>query len=222
MFIYAFNTYKAIGLLLPDLYYEYALSLLRTLWEVSLDLHWIAQDSEKRSLRFLNFTLLEYRKSLQRSVQKARKKNRHQEAGLLDKQVSELDRDAARFLKDYAVIDKRGRTHFVSEFSNKTPDAIARELGDDWIDEYARIYKLTYAYVHGAPGVIIFPLQFLDEEDELSTYEDQERTAKAAVWSIAIMAKTYTLFCRNIGLDESEYLDALSQRIPYRNAFRAL
>src|SRR5437867_3019584 len=40
-FAYAFNVYKAIGLVLPDLHRESGAVMLRQLWEVSLNLHWI-------------------------------------------------------------------------------------------------------------------------------------------------------------------------------------
>ena len=51
-FIYAFNTYKALGHLLPDLFHESGAVVLRQLWEVSLNLHWIEKDPDVRSQAF--------------------------------------------------------------------------------------------------------------------------------------------------------------------------
>ena len=40
-FTYAFNAFKAGGLLLPQFYCEAAAAVLRQLWEVSLNVHWL-------------------------------------------------------------------------------------------------------------------------------------------------------------------------------------
>jgi len=200
----SFNLYKSIGLLLPDLYYESASSLLRSLWEISLDLHWIAQDPDNRSNLFLNFTQVEYRKNLT----------------LVDQQ--KFDIEAASYLADFQYIDKKGKKKFYKEFSNLTPVDVAKKLGKDWEIEYDRIYKLSCAYVHGSPGAILFPLYVVQEGQEPSSDIDRERTTKAAIWAMAIMAKLYTLFCTEVGLDDSEYLADLEKKVPLKTAFQVL
>lgn len=60
IFGYVFNTYKAIGLLLPDRYYEQGMSLFRTMWESSANLFWIQRDPEVRAKRFTEFTAAEF------------------------------------------------------------------------------------------------------------------------------------------------------------------
>ena len=50
-FVYAFNTYKALGLLLPELYHESGAVVFRQFWEVSLNLHWIERDPVAPLLR---------------------------------------------------------------------------------------------------------------------------------------------------------------------------
>ena len=47
-FTFCFNTYKAIGLLLPDHYYEQG-PLLRIMWEASLNLAWVENQSRGRA-----------------------------------------------------------------------------------------------------------------------------------------------------------------------------
>jgi hypothetical protein len=204
MFRYSFNLYKAIGLLLPDLYYEFAASMLRSLLETSLDLHWIAKNPDDRSRLFLNFTLVEYRKNL-----------------TLDEQ-QKFDQAAASFLNDFQFTDKKGKKKFFSEFSNLRPIEVAKELGKDWEIAYDRIYKLSCMYVHGAPGVILFPLNVLPEGQEPTFEIDNERTRKTAIWSMAIMAKLYTLFCTEVGLDETKYLADLEKLVPLKMAFQVL
>src|SRR4051812_48485289 len=55
-FSYAFNAYKALGLILPHLYHESGAVVLRQLWEASLNLHWIERDPEERAQDFCNYT----------------------------------------------------------------------------------------------------------------------------------------------------------------------
>jgi len=204
VFRHSFNLYKAIGLLLPDLYYEFESSLLRSLWEISLDLHWIAQDPDNRSRLFLNFTLVEYRKTLTLSDQQ------------------KFDHAAATYLKDFQFTDKKRKKRFYSEFLNLKPVDVAKRLGKDWEIEYDRIYKLSCAYVHGSPGVILFPLNVMPEGQGPSLDIDKERTTKTAIWAMAIMAKLYTLFCAEVGMDDSEYLTNLEKKVPLKKAFQVL
>ena len=65
--LYAFNTFKAISLLLPEIYHESGVVVLRQLWEVSLNLHWIAEDPVSRAQDFCGFTLVEHRKFINQS-----------------------------------------------------------------------------------------------------------------------------------------------------------
>lgn len=58
-FNFCFNTYKAIGLLLPDVYYEHGGALLRIMWEATLNLAWVAIGPIERSRAFLQFTVVE-------------------------------------------------------------------------------------------------------------------------------------------------------------------
>src|SRR5438105_448604 len=64
LFGYSFNTFKAIGLLLPNHYYEQAFALYRMLWEAGITLEWISSDSEDRSHQYAGFTVVEYQKFL--------------------------------------------------------------------------------------------------------------------------------------------------------------
>lgn len=66
-FSYCFNAYKAIGIILPQLYHESGSVLLRQLWEASLNLHWIELDAENRAKDFCNFTVIELRKGMQKT-----------------------------------------------------------------------------------------------------------------------------------------------------------
>jgi hypothetical protein len=206
MFRYGFNTYKAIGLLLPDLYYEHAASLLRTLWEMTLDFHWIAKEPEERARQFLQFTVVEARKRVV--------------AANDNEYVKRFDQAVTPVLKNYQYLDKKGRTQFFREFSNCPPAEMARELGGDWSKEYNRIYTLTCAYVHAAPSAILLPTPSLPNDFRSTLENDEERTAKVAVWSMAVMSKLYTKFCDDVGTDDSEYLANLNKILPIEDAFQ--
>ena len=49
LFGYSFNTFKAIGLLLPQRFYEQGFALYRMLWEAGLGLEWMSHDPETHS-----------------------------------------------------------------------------------------------------------------------------------------------------------------------------
>src|SRR5256885_1951216 len=64
-------SYKAIGHLLPDGYYEQGFALYRMLWEAGIGLEWISRDPEARSRQYAGFTAVEYqRRSEERRVGK--------------------------------------------------------------------------------------------------------------------------------------------------------
>src|SRR5258706_14503237 len=62
-FLFGFNTYKALGIILRELYYEQASVLVRILWETTLNLAWVNEDPPKRARLFYQFTVVEKGKS---------------------------------------------------------------------------------------------------------------------------------------------------------------
>lgn len=69
LFGYSFNTFKAIGRLLPDGFYEQGFALYRMLWEAGITLEWISRDPETRSHQYAGFTVVEYQRFLRRRPQ---------------------------------------------------------------------------------------------------------------------------------------------------------
>src|SRR5262249_49595143 len=102
-FSYAFNVYKAIGLILPELYHESGAVLLRQLWEVSLNLHWIERDPDERAPAFGNYTIMEIRKMMQKSGEV--------------KSLEDFDEVTARFQAGFRYRDQRGRKRTHSNFA---------------------------------------------------------------------------------------------------------
>ncbi len=141
-FVYSFNAYKALGHLLPDLFHETGAVALRQLWEVSLNMHWIAIDPDDRSHAFCNFTLIENRKNIIKSGKGAT------ELGDFDTATAEMQ---ARF----RFQDRKGKEQIQSDFAAKNVADRAQELGPDWKREYELVYHLTSMHAHGAPGAIL-------------------------------------------------------------------
>ena len=140
-FLYAFNIFKAISLLLPHLYFEAAAPIVRQLWEVSLNLHWVMADPDKRVPAFCGFTLIEYRKILQR--QKG------------DNNLVNFDDATKTFQANYSFINGKGTQKQYSNYSNMSVQQRADQLGEPWGSEYSLIYSLTSMHTHGAPGAIV-------------------------------------------------------------------
>jgi hypothetical protein len=143
-FIYAFNTYKALGLLLPEHYHESGAVVFRQLWEVSLNMHWIERDPLPRAQDFCNFTVMEYRKLIHKSGDAA--------------QLQDFDSATSQFQARFHYRDKKGRNQKHCIFAMKTIYDRADELREPWKREYELVYNLASHHAHGAPGAILQPI----------------------------------------------------------------
>jgi hypothetical protein len=179
-FVYAFNTYKALALLLPELYHESGAVVFRQLWEVSLNLHWIERDPVTRAQDFCNFTIMEYRKLIQVSGESS--------------QLQDFDDATGKFQARFRYRDSRGRNQKHAVFALKTIHDRADELGEPWKREYELVYNLACMHAHGAPGAILQPhfLQYY------SAPEVRERNAVCliAIQSINVLLRDLRLLVR--------------------------
>lgn len=178
--IYAFNTFKAISLLLPEMYHESGAVVLRQLWEVSLNLHWIAEDPVLRAQDFCGFTLVEYRKQISQSGD--------------TQSLADFDTATEEFQKQFRFNDKRGRDRIQKSFAAANIHDRAIELGEPWTSEYKLIYNLASMHAHGAPGAILHGMF-------LSTYPDSddrenEASALVAIQAVEIMVRDVQLLAR--------------------------
>ena len=176
-FIYAFNAYKAISLLLPELYHESGAVVLRQLWEVSLNLHWIGVDPEPRAQDFCSFTTMEYRKLIQTSGD--------------PKPLKDFDEATKRFQSNFRYQDRRGRKRTHGNFAAANIHDRATELGDPWDCEYELFYQLTSMHAHGAPGAVLHGMF-------QAIYPDPETRENNSASLIAILA--IKLMVRNVEL----------------------
>jgi hypothetical protein len=192
-FIYAFNTYKAIGLLLPELYHESGAVVLRQLWEVSLNLHWIEPDVANRTRDFCNFTVMEYRKLIQKSG----------DSTLLN----DFDDATDKFQSRFRYRDGRGRNRTYSSFATTNIHDRAVDLGDPWEREYELVYCLTSMYAHGAPGAVLhgmFQQQYSNPE-----IREQNSASLIAILAAKVIVRDVELLARmNIISDPSSVLKA--------------
>lgn len=162
-FVYAFNAYKAIGLILPELYHESGAVVFRQLWEVSLNLHWIECDPSVRAQDFCNFTVMENRKLIQKSGDSS--------------QLQDFDDATNRFQAKFRYRDSKGRNQKHSDFAAKNIHDRAVELGDPWKKEYGLVYHLASLHAHGAPGAVLHA----HFQQQYSAPEVRERNAAALI-----------------------------------------
>lgn len=192
-FVYAFNTFKSVSLLITELYHESGAVLLRQLWEVSLNLHWIEGDAETRAQEFCNFTIMEYRKFIQKTG----------ESGNL----TDFDSATGKFQAKYHYRDKRGKKRIRSGFSTTNTRERADALGDPWKTEYDIVYQLTSMHCHGAPGAVlhgIFLQQYRNPE-----IREKKSASLIGILAINIMVRNVELLARmNIIPDPSGVLKA--------------
>lgn len=204
-FGFCFNGFKAIGLLLPDLYYEFAFILLRTVWEDSLNTHWVSKDPELRSKQFLQFTTVELMKAL-----KFVNGNR-------DDNSIKIEKFLKSYIEDYEVTDKRGKGRVANNFAKMTVQRRASELGNEWIGEYNIIFKFGSSYVHASPGVLISPI--ITESSTMKQIVDSDRTLMISIWSMAIMTKLYRLFGAVFDKEDIDYIEQLESEFCLKDVF---
>lgn len=193
-FTYAFNVYKALGLILADRHYEAGTVLLRQLWETSLNIHWIDRDPEIRSQDFCNYTLIEFRKILAR-----------RESGDLDiakhfsaPSLKEFDQMAENHqAKYFTKTAKRKRPQ--KSFSLLNAQDRARQLGEPWQREYGLLYDLGSHHSHGGPGAVLRPL-FLSDPQRREAAEI-DATALLALQSIDLIVRDVHVWTRTLQLD---------------------
>jgi hypothetical protein len=97
---YCFNTYKAIGHLLPEYYYEYANVLMRILWEAAVNLAWVAAEPDRRAQLFTQFTIVERRKFIQMRVNESRRIGLPSDVSNFEEELKQFDHAFATVLAD--------------------------------------------------------------------------------------------------------------------------
>ncbi len=221
-FGYCFNTYKTIGLLIPEFYYEQGCALLRIMWESSVNLAWICIKPIERSRTYLQFTVVEQRKVYQSHIM-------HFEAirdSVAAKEAREIlehfEKEYGRILDEYRETKGKRQRRLAQRFSLGNLEHIVNELGEHWLKEYKILYPLLCFYAHGSPGAVVFPNPYIKDTIELTPEAyaeyDHPRTVKIALWSMAIMERSYRILIKNLDINDAPYLDDLNLRSSFRNS----
>lgn len=210
-FVYAFNVYKALGLVLAERYHEAGAALLRQLWETSLNLHWIEQDPDTRAQDFCNYTLVEYRKQLARRATY----DLDPENLLGAPSIEDFDRMTDRFQRKFF---RRigGRRRPQRNFSLLNAEERARQLGDPWKREYGFLYDLGSNHAHGGPGAVLRPLFMADPERREAA--ELDATSLVAIQSIEVIIRDVHVLVRARLLDEARDIDTAASGVKPTNS----
>ncbi len=197
-FVYAYNSYKALGRLLPELYHEAAATVLRQLWEVSLNLHWMMLDPDDRAEAFVNFTVVEARKLFKIS----------DEFGSLGS-LDDFDKSTHRFQSRFRKRSRQGKDQIQTNFTSESIRNRSEELGEPWGREYDFVYHLTSMHAHGAPGAVLHAV-FLNHYGNVQARE-RDQTALIGTLAIQMMKRNVDLLA-DVGIipDKSAVDDAYS------------
>jgi hypothetical protein len=218
LFGYALNTFKSIYYLLPHTVYEQASALYRTLLESGVNLEWIAIEPESRAQRFLNFTVVEYVRFLNGRLRTARHAKDANAILALSQQLGTFQKLVEQQLDQFTFRDRAGRKKSLGRFSKPTLDAVVREVGGEWVEEYERDYLLSCAYTHSAPGAVLFPLYDTPDHD-VDKVRSTERAGIVGAGSIEVMGRVYRRWLAAREMEDSVFLQELSFRV--RSANRA-
>lgn len=189
-FVISFNSFKAIGLLLPKLYYESAAILVRSIWEHSLILHYMEVLPDDRVHQFAEFTLVEFVRNLS------------------ENQRTEFEDLVAGRLAKYRLSARpsKRRDSYIDTWSGKSTYKIAKELDGDWLTEYRTTFHMGSTYTHPSPGAILFSATVDQTNATRSEKVERERTAIIAYEAIEHMRKTSALLWRHSKLKDGEVL----------------
>ncbi len=217
--LFAFNTYKAAGIILRESYYEQASVLVRILWETTLNLAWISKDPTNRAKLFCQFTVVEKRKFLSFKIDAA---VRLRDATVLTQAKQNLllfDKEYSHVLIDYQFDDKKGRTKLRGRASGPTIAQEAEELGGHWAKEYREVYPLLSMYTHATPGAILFP-NSPDRMFDSAKREEEEmqRTQLTVLWSMALIERAYRFLVPMGAESNNEYFDSMNARCRFRES----
>ncbi|OGP69374.1 MAG: hypothetical protein A2Z73_01055 [Deltaproteobacteria bacterium RBG_13_60_28] len=213
LFGFSLNTFKSICYLLPHTVYEQATVLYRTLWETSVNLEWISRNPNQNALRFVQFTGVEQRRLVQKRIKAAERSGDQAVVISLAKHLAEFERELETQLAPFRFEDQRGRRRWRDRFSGHSLEAVVREVGGEWLEEYDRDYALACIYTHGAPGAVLFPL-FDFPGHKLDKARSIDRSAIVGAMAIEIMARIYRRYLLDIlESEDEEYLQNLSSRV---------
>lgn len=219
-FTFCFNTYKAIGLLLPERYYEQGSALLRIMWEASLNLAWVSGEPRARARAFLQFTVVETVRVYRNRILECEREGNQREADAIRQALQEYEKQYQHVLDEYRAPRQKGNSKLAQRFSLGNLGDVAAELGPPWSTEYWGIYPLLCAYAHGSPGVVIFPKPFVADLSELNTEAfvgiDEPRTTMLALWSMALLERSYVVLLTVLDIDDSAYLNDLDRQAAFR------
>jgi hypothetical protein len=223
-FTFCFNTFKAIGLLLPDQHHEAGCALLRIMWEASLNLAWVSLNSNERARAFLQFTAVETHKTFKNRILEQEMRGELEAAAVMRTELKRFQDRFAVVLDEYRDRSKKGAGPLAQRFSLGNLEKVANELGHSWALEYRGIYPLLCSYAHGSPGVVIFPTPFVEDfaeiEPEVALQRDEPRTVMLGLWSMEVFERTDSLLLRVHGEDDDEYLNDLHRKVGFRGSLR--
>ena len=212
LFGYALNTFKSIYYLLPHTVYEQASALYRTLWETGVNLEWIALNPESRAERFLCFTAVEHHRFLEGRVRTARRAKDADSILALTRQLAAFDQALEHQLAQFSFRAKAGRKRSLNRFSAPSLEAVVREVGGEWIEEYNRDYSLSCMYTHGAPGAVLFPL-YDTSDHEIDKARSTERAGIIGASGIEVMGRIYRRWLAARGMEDDVFLRELWHRV---------
>jgi hypothetical protein len=212
LFAYGLNTFKSIYYLLPHTVYEQASALYRTLWETGVNMEWISLDPELRAERFLSFTAVEYRRLLEGRLCVARLRNDADAIAGLKQQLDTFQQTVDQQLSQFSFRDKAGRKRTLNRFSAPSLEALVREVGGEWVEEYTRDYQLSCAYTHGAPGAVLFPL-YDTEDHEMGKALSVERAGIVGASAIEVMSRIYRKWLSARGMEDEAFLQEVRHKV---------
>jgi hypothetical protein len=191
----AFNSLKAINVLVENGHWEGATSLSRQLMELALSMEFIfirSVNPEAEALKFVRYGLLQqalYVRSRSRYEEKIGRLTPASARDITDEAL------AAEYAEFKAGVNKdNGSVRWTSSWCGKSTYRLAQESPNPArVDQYELLYRAWSEQVHGAPGALMASVFSVDRPDWLVAmlHEDDKRIAETIGNSVNLFSELW-------------------------------
>ncbi|MCX4861230.1 DUF5677 domain-containing protein [Streptomyces canus] len=181
------NSMKAVRVLLEQGYWEYAVGVVRQLFELLVNMEYLAKqdDREEAVMLFTRFGALQTMRAQHRGMEYSREKGRP----IDDQHFAQLEWHLQNDFTDFRANSNSGTDKWVASWYRKTVAHLAEASSDPMRKHHYNIlYRVWSEEAHAAPGALIASL-FQDENEddewlERRTSENEKHCRDAACFAV--------------------------------------
>jgi len=172
----AFNTYKALKLVLEGDHWETGASLTRSIFELLVNMEEVFREEtqvEERAHRYLLFSYLQHYLHRRRLAAYALRTGRSPKENR--RLIKNLDKVAEKAFATFRYRDKRKRKRWQKSWCNKNIRELAQASSNPMrASQYEILYSFLSAHTHSAPVSVMETLIHLPETGDLAEFQKEQ------------------------------------------------